>query len=203
MNDRPEIALSIPPGALVPEVEPDLQLPESDQAIGQEDLGNSPIDDAEQGRFSRMAEALRHNKAPAAAGAITVASLVANPMGQTIHALAEVAPYVAPGMVAAEAAWIGGAAMMLAAIGKRLRNPLKIRSEFGAVSESTANSRLFQAGLIVNTAAALAECAIPTAAVTANLPVESWGILAFSTLDLWATVVLRRMIWRGMHSSKE
>lgn len=156
----------------------------------------------EAGRLERLWNGIKRNKVAVAAGMITVGSMLANPIGDTIKSLAETASYVGPGMIAAEAAWIGGAAMMLGAIGKKIINPLKIHQRFKEIPEAAAESTTFKAGLAINTAAAVAEFVIPTIAVTTKLPVESWGILAFTTVDLWATVALRKVIWNGMHRNK-
>lgn len=195
-NDQPSAIAEEEPAPVEQSETDDVQAPEPDQA------------DAEPAsRWERIIGAVRRNKVATAAGAITVASLattpIVSPMGETLSALKEVAPYVGSGMVAAEAVWIGGAAMMLASVGKKMWNPMKIREQIGSIPEAASNSKLFKAGLLANTAGAVAEFVIPTVAVTANMPPQSWGVLAFSTLDLWATVVLRRMIWKGIHQSPE
>lgn len=156
----------------------------------------------EAGRLERLWNGIKRNKVAVAAGVVTVASMVANPIGDTVKSLAETAAYVGPGMVVAEAAWIGGAAMMLAAIGKKIINPLKIHQRFKEIPDAAAESTLFKSGLAINTVAAVAEFVIPTVAVTTKLPVESWGILSFAAVDLLATVALRRVIWKGMHRDK-
>jgi hypothetical protein len=156
----------------------------------------------EAGRLERLWNGIKRNKVAVAAGAITVASMVASPIGDTIKSLAETASYVGPGMIAAEAAWIGGAAMMLGAIGKKIINPLKIHKRFKEIPDAAAESTLFKSGLAINTVAAVAEFVIPTVAVTTKLPVESWGILSFAAVDLIATVALRKVIWNGMHRTK-
>jgi hypothetical protein len=166
--------------------------------VGRHRAPDEVAEQYEAGRLERLWNTIKRNKLLVAAGTITVASMVAHPAGETIKALAETAPYVGPGMIAAEAAWIGGAAMMLAAIGKKVLNPLKIHSRFKEIPDAAANSTTFKAGLGINTAAAIAEFAIPTVAVTSSLPPESWGILAFTTVDLWATIAIRRAIWNGV-----
>lgn len=156
----------------------------------------------EAGRLERLWNGIKRNKVAVAAGAITVASMIASPLGETIKSLAETASYVGPGMIAAEAAWIGGAAMMLGAIGKKIINPLKIHQRFKEIPDAAAESTTFKAGLAINTVAAVAEFVIPAVAVTTKLPVESWGILSFAAVDLMATVALRKVIWNGMHRAK-
>jgi hypothetical protein len=192
---------------------------DADEALQTSVVEAAPIDDAEDsagkhraedeiteqheaGRLERLWNGIKRNKVAVAAGVITVASMAANPIGDTIKSLAETATYVGPGMIAAEAAWIGGAAMMLAAIGKKIINPLKIHQRFKEIPDAAAESNLFKAGLAINTAAAVAEFVIPTIAVTTKLPVESWGILSFAAVDLLATVALRKVIWKGMHRDK-
>lgn len=192
----PDTVVPFPP---VPDVSmaPEIVSPADAPEVAEE------VSESRPGRLERFIGAVRRHKVAVAAGAITVASLATNPIGETVSKLADTAPYVGPGMIASEAAWIGGAAMMLAAVGKRLYNPFKIRGAMKDVPEVAANSRLFKTGLAVNTLAALAQFAIPAAAVAKNLPVNSWGILTVSCLDLTATVALRREIWKGIQNNRQ
>jgi len=175
---------------------------DAEERVGRHRAADEIAEQHDAGRLERLWNGIKRNKVAVAAGVITVASMVANPIGDTIKSLAETAAYVGPGMVAAEAAWIGGAAMMLAAIGKKIINPLKIHQRFKEIPDAAAESTLFKSGLAINTVAAVAEFVIPTVAVTTKLPVESWGILSFAAVDLLATVALRKVIWKGMHRDK-
>ncbi len=145
---------------------------------------------------------LRH-KVVFLATIITATGIILNPIGATLVALEKVAPYVILGMAISEAAWLAGAGIMLVALGKQLsHNPLKWRSSFKGMPAAAADSDMFKTGLLINTLGALAEFVIPTVAVTTSLPWQYWAILSFSTLDLWATIILRRAIWRGMRANK-
>lgn len=175
---------------------------DDEEYVGRHRASDEISEQHEAGRLERLWNGIKRNKVAVAAGAITVASMIASPIGDTIKSLAETATYVGPGMVAAEAAWIGGAAMMLGAIGKKIINPLKIHQRFKEIPDAAAESTTFKAGLAINTVAAVAEFVIPTVAVTTKLPVESWGILSFAAVDLLATVALRKVIWNGMHRNK-
>jgi hypothetical protein len=142
---------------------------------------------------------IKRNKIVTIAGAIAVGSLAANPIGETIEAVRDVAPYVGTGLIISEAGWIGGAAMMLATGGKKMLNPLKIKTAFKDIADNAEDSKFFKAGFALNLSSAVAQFAIPTVAVTANMPPQTWGILAVGAIDLWATIVLRRAIWKGVH----
>lgn len=157
--------------------------------------------DKELGWSERLWRGIHRNKAATAAGFLTVASMAASPLGDTVETIAPTARFVVPGMAFAETAWIGGAAMMLAAFDIRTWNPLKIYSRFKECAETTAQGALFKAGMALNTVGAITWFVVPVAAVTTHLPVRSWGVLAFSIIDLWATVVLRHAIWRRTHNN--
>lgn len=152
--------------------------------------------------YEKTWEALKRNKVVTVAGAIAVGSLAANPIGDTIETVKDVAPYVGTGLLIGEAGWIGGAAMMLATGGKKMLNPLKIKSAFKDTVDSAEDSKLFKTGFALNLGSAIAQFAIPTVAVTANMPPQTWGVLAVGAIDLWATVVLRRAIWKGVHKNQ-
>lgn len=144
-------------------------------------------------------EIVKQNKVVTIAGIIAVGSIAANPIGDTIETVKDVAPYVGTGLLIGEAGWIGGAAMMLATGGKKMFNPLKIKSAFKDIGDNARDSKLFKAGFALNLGSAAAQFAIPTVAVTANMPPHTWGILAVGAIDLWATIVLRQAIWKGVH----
>lgn len=150
--------------------------------------------------LEKTCESVKRNKVVAVAGIIAVGSLAANPIGDTIETVKDVAPYVGTGLLIGEAGWIGGAAMMLATGGKKMLNPLKIKSAFKDIAENAQDSKLFKAGFALNLGSAAAQFAIPTIAVTANMPPHTWGVLAVGAIDLWATIVLRRAIWKGVHN---
>jgi hypothetical protein len=118
---------------------------------------------------------------------------------ETLEGLKDVAPWVVPGMAVAEAAWIGGAALVVSSAGGKnlksaLRHPIQTKSEFADIARQAGATTRFRAGFVINTAGAVAEFVIPAVAVTTHLPPESWGILTLSTADLAATIVSRTAI---------
>jgi hypothetical protein len=88
--------------------------------------------------------------------------------------------------------------MMLAAVGNKIRNPLKIKQHVPELAEHANNSLLFRAGFWTNTAAAIGQTAVLVAGVTSELPVKSWGILSFAVADFALTISVRRAIKRGV-----
>lgn len=131
-----------------------------------------------------------------------------------IHQIEKAAPWVVGGMAVAEAAWIGGAVVCAGQVGSQLPrislNPLKIKntiSEIGriktdlpSIMTKACDTKTFKAGFWVNTTAAVAEFVIPASVVTTHLPVESWGILGFSLIDLGATIATRKAIIDAQHT---
>ncbi len=137
-----------------------------------------------------------------AAALSTAVTLVGDPMSETKDHLLDAAPWVGTGLIAGEVCWIGGAAMMLAAVGDRVgRNPLKIRERLSGIAQKANNSRLFQAGFWLNYSAAIAQTSVMTAGIVSELPVHSWGWLAIPATDLWVTLSARRLIYNGMRRS--
>lgn len=166
------------------------------------DTGALPIPSAEEpkrGKAERAWGWVRRNKLVTAAGVISVGSLAASPLVETAKTVGVAA--ATAGVL--EIGWIGGAAIALHAAGMRLpKNPLKIREYFSNLSRENVrvNSKKFNTGLIINTLSAVGQVAIPSAIIMGNLPVSSWGILAFGALDLAATYILRRKILQHVYS---
>lgn len=156
----------------------------------------------------------RRNQLKLALGAAALSvglTFMANPAGEVLDKVKGEVPAVGIGMLAAEGAWIAGAGMMLAGAGKKVsKNPLKLKSSMAEITEmaksgelgaTAKDSKLFKAGFAINLAGALAEFAIPAAAVCTKLPVESWGVLSLSTLDLAATALIRYVIVDGIRTN--
>ncbi|HET9518342.1 MAG TPA: hypothetical protein VFO77_11495 [Actinoplanes sp.] len=136
-----------------------------------------------------------------AIGSIAVTLLLA-PAHTTFSEMARVLPWVGVGLVGGEIAWIGGAAMMLTALGGRVRNPFKIRVEFSRVAARAVNSRLFRLGFWTNTAGAIVQFVVPAVGVCWYLPYQLWGVLGIGVVDLAATVALRGAILTAMRRSR-
>ena len=152
----------------------------------------------------------KRHKTGLAIGAIAVGAALPFLTGngqETIETAKDVAPWVATGMVASEAAWIGGAAMCVAgtrsSIGGALRHPKETRQRFNSIAVQANQSTLFKAGLTINTAAAVAQFAIPAAAIVGNMPPEALGLLTLPTVDLVATISARVAIVAAMRSGQE
>jgi len=161
-----------------------------------------------QAREKRFAGWWHRNRMRVALGAVavsTAATLMMSPLEETVETIGDDVPTAVAagvGMVAMEAAWIGGAAMMVGAAGRRvMRNPLRIREQLKDVAQDANDSKTFKAGFWINTGAAVSQFAIPTALVVSQLPPESWGILAPAVVDLGATVVLRHVIMDGIKTA--
>lgn len=130
-------------------------------------------------------------------------TLTSDNTSETLNEAKENLPAVAAGMVAMETMWIGGAAMMAASVGDKLKNPLKIKARFPEIAERANDSKLFTAGFWTNTAGAVGEFAIPAAVVFTKLPPETWGVLGPSTIDLGITLAVRKAILSSVRSASE
>lgn len=125
----------------------------------------------------------------------------------TISDLKEVTPWVLPGMITAEAAWIGGAAMVVASAGKNnmaeaLKHPIQTKNQFADIARDASDTMRFKVGFGLNAAGAVAEFVIPAVAVTTHLPPESWGILSLSAADLVLTIATRKAILTAVKENK-
>jgi len=153
------------------------------------------------GGLKRVVNAIGRYKTKVAIG-LTVGSvgstLFLDPMGQLEHEVIRSAPIVGSGLLVGEAAWIGGAAMMLAAVGEHIRNPLKIKKEIGAVATKANDSKMFRSGFWINTIGAVGEFGVITAGVMTQLPPEAWGWLSLGFADLAATIYVRKKIHAGI-----
>lgn len=128
----------------------------------------------------------------------TATTFVTSPLSNTLHELERMTIWVAPSMITAEALWIGGGAMMLAAVGEKLKNPFAIKRRVPEIAEKATSSGLFKSGFWLNTSAAVAEFVIPTAGIVTELPPQSWGVSALFAADLAVTVAVRKTILGGI-----
>lgn len=74
------------------------------------------------------------------------ATLAFNPLDETLQDIKQEAPAVAAEMLAMEALWLGGAAMMVSAVGGEVKNPLKLKQQIPALAQRANDSKLFKAG---------------------------------------------------------
>lgn len=152
--------------------------------------------------FKRVGNFIGRQKTKICLGATAVsvaATLALDPFEGTKEQVLEAAPYVVGGMAASEVAWLGGAAMMVGAIGSRVPlNPIKLKTKIPEISEKANNSKLFKAGFGVNIAGALGDFVVLSGAVVQNLPPHSWGILGFTLADLGVTLGVRKAMLGGI-----
>jgi hypothetical protein len=155
--------------------------------------------------FPKSREWVHKNRLKLALGGIAVSAGLTFASGGT-HEVVETAvkniPAVGAGMIAMEAMWIGGGAMMAASVGEHIKNPLKIKSHLPEIAAKANDSKLFKAGFIVNTVGAVGEFVIPAAAVCMKLPPETWGVLGPSLVDLGITIGVRRATLNAIHESQ-
>lgn len=163
----------------------------------------------------RIAQGVRRNKVIVGAGALSVGSLVASPVGETVKSLAEAVPEIGTGLLAAEAVWIGGALIALAAPGKdgqrtplpKTINPLKlyqaIKTRFSEIGEGAGDSPWFKAGFAINGVGMLAQFAIPTAGIMMNFAPKTWGLLAWPVIELAGAIALRREILKRVGNNSQ
>lgn len=179
--------------------------PETPEAVFVDDGQHSPIAAlAEEETFSDNRESiwnkLRRHQLKIALGGVAVSTslTIATNFEHAKHQIVEAAPWMASALGASEIAWIGGGAMMLAGVGSKIGNPLKIRSRMPEIAAKANDSRLFKAGFAVNASAAVGQAGILTAGIVGELPPESWGFLGLPAADLSSTLLLRKAIWDGM-----
>ncbi len=129
----------------------------------------------------------------------TAVSAVVNPMDATVQEVVKAAPWVAATGGVSESMWISGAAMMAASAGKRIGNPFKLRSRWGEISQSLADSKLFKAGLAINTLGALGTAGVVEVGAVTSLPPETWpGATGLAAADVVSTVAIRGGIYTGL-----
>jgi hypothetical protein len=166
----------------------------------------SPISSVDQ-LMDQMAERdgvqvgwLSRNKTKLAIAAAAL-TFVDSPISETADRIESAAAWMVPALTAGEVAWIGGGAMMLAAVGSKMKNPFKIKKMVPEIAERANNSILFRSGYWINTIAAVSEFGILTVGVTTEFPVRSWGLASFGFIDLAATYFVRRAIRKGIKSN--
>lgn len=138
-----------------------------------------------------------------AAGITSVsATLAMNPLKEIGDQAGDAAPLIAGSLVGGEVAWVGGAVMMLAAVGDKIGNPLKLRDQVKSIAAKANDSRLFAAGLWINTIGATAQFVVPVGAVVAEMPPQSWPLpLSLLSIDFAGTIALRRLIISGIRQN--
>lgn len=139
----------------------------------------------------------RRNKVKIAVGIATISATISIASGSLQEAksdIVEAAPWVAAGVGTSEVLFMGGAAMMLAATGEKIGNPLKIKDKIPAIAQKANDSRLFNAGFWINATGAVGTSAVISIGAVEALPPEAWPVAALSAIDIAATVGLRKVI---------
>lgn len=135
------------------------------------------------------------------AGASVTATLINNPLSELKDDVIEAAPWVAAGVGISEAAFCVGAAMMIAAVGDKIGNPLKLKNKVPSIAEKANNSKMFKAGFWINAGGAVGDFAVISTGVLAQLPKESYPTLSLTLLDLGATIAVRKAILSGIENN--
>ena len=126
--------------------------------------------------------------------------LIVKPAGHVIDSLKQQVPWLVPIEIALDGLIGLGVIMMLSATGFPVRNPVKARRMIRELVRNANGTLLFRRGFVLSTLAALAWGGVAAASVVIVLPPQAWGALIYPTVDLGATIVLRRAIWQRMRT---
>jgi hypothetical protein len=130
------------------------------------------------------------------------ATFATNPVDKLEHEVLQAAPWVGGGIATTEGMWIAGAAAMAAGAGKNIGNPLTLKGRWGEVASSTVDSKLFKAGLVINTIGAIGTAGF-VGFGAASLPPETWpGAAGIVGADIASTVAIRAGIYKGMKNAR-
>lgn len=150
---------------------------------------------------------LRRNMFKLSAGAFlggTAITLATNPLAEIESDVVQAAPWAAAGIVLTESLWVGGAAVMAAAAGKKIGNPFKLRSRWNDISNDVVSNKAFQAGLAINTTGAIGTAGVVVAGVTTSLPVETWpGGIGIAAADILGTIAIRGGLFSEVRKSRK
>jgi len=128
-------------------------------------------------------------------GAAIAFALTLPQLPDTIDGVKENAEWAIPAAIATESAWYLGAAVMVASAGKRVGNPLKLKSRMKEITSELSDNRLFRTGMGINITGAAGTSAIIAAGSVAELPAGAWpgaflvaGASLAPSLAIWNTV---------------
>jgi hypothetical protein len=186
---------------VIAEVAPFEQL---DQAVDEQPQVSSPNEEAHQPGW------LRRNAFKISAGLFlggTALTLSTNPLShlehQDLHRVEEAAPWAIGAGLATETMWVGGVGMMLAGAGKKIGNPLSLKSRWGEASESIIDSPVFKTGLKVNTVGAIGTAAVLIGGAAAALPIETLpGVVGVALADMASTVAVRAPLYGAIKNRR-
>ncbi len=132
----------------------------------------------------------------------TTVALALNPLGGLEHDVVQAAPWTLLGAGATESMWIGGAALMAGSAGKKIGNPLTLKSRWGEITQNIVDSRGFRTGLAINTIGALGTAAVVETAAITSLPPETWlGATGLAGADVAMTVGVRSGLYASIKES--
>ncbi|MEM7323854.1 MAG: hypothetical protein AAF531_12275 [Actinomycetota bacterium] len=135
---------------------------------------------------------------------LSIGSLLFAPLGPTIDRVKEVGPWVAAGLLASEALFVLGLALMAATVGVKLGpNPLRWRSQFDTILAKLDRTPMFWVGLILNTVGALGTGVVILIAVLTGLPPTAWGLLVLPLADLSLTAAVRAAVVGGVRGHRK
>jgi hypothetical protein len=134
-------------------------------------------------------------------GGVAVEAVI-DPLSKIEHEVIHLIPSLG-GLAITEGAWIGGAAIMLDSAGKKIGNPLTLKSRWKDVSSNIVNSKKFEQGLKINTVGAYGSAGVVAASALAFLPPETWpGALGAAAVDVAATKVARTGLYSSIKRNK-
>lgn len=134
----------------------------------------------------------------------TAVSIATNPLGELKEDIGNTAPWAIGGLVASEALWIGGAALMASSAGKKVGNPLTMHSRWNNISESIVESKGFRTGLLINTVGAIGTAGVVVAGAASALPVEAMpGAIGLAAADIASTIAVRSGVYSSIKSAKK
>ncbi|GAC1388088.1 MAG: hypothetical protein NVS1B7_7640 [Candidatus Saccharimonadales bacterium] len=134
-------------------------------------------------------------------GAFVVGNLF-SPINSTLAKVEHNAPWAISGALGSEAIWIAGAGLMAFGTGKKIGNPLTLRSRWATLKQETVNNGFFKTGLLVNSIGALGTAGVVASGAVLALPPESWpGALGIAAADIAGTIAIRKGIYNSLSAN--
>ncbi|MCA9332124.1 hypothetical protein KC968_04270 [Candidatus Saccharibacteria bacterium] len=121
-----------------------------------------------------------------------ILTVVTDKVDDARDAVVEAAPWVGAGVLASEAMFVGGAAMMAASAGQKIGNPFTIKQRYPEIVVGAGDSKVFRAGLAINTIGAFGDAAVIAAGTFHAMPPETWGIAGIAAIDGLGTLAIRK-----------
>lgn len=120
---------------------------------------------------------------------LTVAS---DSVGEAKEAIVEAAPWVGVGIATSEIMFVAGGAIMVGSVGEKLGNPFTLKRRLPEIVVKAGDSKVFRAGLAINTIGAFGDAGVIAAGTFKEMPVEAWGVAGLAAIDGVGTLVARR-----------